>query len=368
MLQLLDVPPPQREHPIRVPIRHHVRGAVESRQQASRRRDVRPGERARRDQAGECVLLAEAAHLNDVLHRVGRPLGDDAKSILAPDDRPHPQIDPRSELLVDPHLLTTGAVTERQRAVVEEAERQRLLDLVSALAGHEHPRRVGLMHGDPRRSWIHRGRGERLQQGWIAALLAGRGRFEPWMTWASLSSSAGASTRHIVLAGRQTVVRETPHPRSGRYGCRAARLPSPQGMWETRSAVRWDLRMPSRPSARGCCAGTPWDGREEGKCHLRSRRASERDHLLDRLQNLRAILPVFAQELASARRQAADFGSRTPASQSGCVSYSARRPSSSEAGRDTALPHRAILWHASPQTHRGPHEARRWRAWHLLVR
>lgn len=34
-------------------------------------------------------------------------------------------------------------------------------------------------------------------------------------------------------------------------------------------------------------------------------RASERDYLLDRLQNLRAILPVFAQELASARRQAA---------------------------------------------------------------
>ena len=34
-------------------------------------------------------------------------------------------------------------------------------------------------------------------------------------------------------------------------------------------------------------------------------RASERDYLLDRLQNLRAILPVFAQELASARRQTA---------------------------------------------------------------
>jgi len=34
-------------------------------------------------------------------------------------------------------------------------------------------------------------------------------------------------------------------------------------------------------------------------------RASERDHLLDRLQNLRTILPVFAQELASARRETA---------------------------------------------------------------
>jgi hypothetical protein len=32
---------------------------------------------------------------------------------------------------------------------------------------------------------------------------------------------------------------------------------------------------------------------------------AERDQLLDRLQQLRSILPAFAQELASARRQAA---------------------------------------------------------------
>jgi hypothetical protein len=33
--------------------------------------------------------------------------------------------------------------------------------------------------------------------------------------------------------------------------------------------------------------------------------ASERDHVLDRLQRLRTIVPVFAQELASAKRQVA---------------------------------------------------------------
>ncbi len=33
----------------------------------------------------------------------------------------------------------------------------------------------------------------------------------------------------------------------------------------------------------------------------------DRDHLIDRLQHLRAIVPVFAQELASARRQAAQL-------------------------------------------------------------
>lgn len=32
---------------------------------------------------------------------------------------------------------------------------------------------------------------------------------------------------------------------------------------------------------------------------------TDREQLLDRLHNLRAVLPVFAQELASARRQAA---------------------------------------------------------------
>lgn len=32
---------------------------------------------------------------------------------------------------------------------------------------------------------------------------------------------------------------------------------------------------------------------------------TDREHLLERLQSLRGILPVFAQELASARRQAA---------------------------------------------------------------
>jgi hypothetical protein len=38
-------------------------------------------------------------------------------------------------------------------------------------------------------------------------------------------------------------------------------------------------------------------GRETG--------GSDRDHLLERLHHLRTILPVFAQELASSRRQAA---------------------------------------------------------------
>ena len=36
-------------------------------------------------------------------------------------------------------------------------------------------------------------------------------------------------------------------------------------------------------------------------------RGREPDHLLERLQHLRTVVPVFAQELASARRQAAQL-------------------------------------------------------------
>ena len=39
----------------------------------------------------------------------------------------------------------------------------------------------------------------------------------------------------------------------------------------------------------------------------RQRRHADREQLLERLQNICAILPVFAQEVASARRQAAEL-------------------------------------------------------------
>ena len=63
------------------------------------------------------------------------------------DDRAHPEIDAGSELLVYSHLLTAGRVPARERAVVQEAKRDGLLDLVSAIAGDKHPRGVRLVHG-----------------------------------------------------------------------------------------------------------------------------------------------------------------------------------------------------------------------------
>ncbi len=45
------------------------------------------------------------------------------------------------------------------------------------------------------------------------------------------------------------------------------------------------------------------EGRPEGATAVASDRELDREQLLDRLRNLRTIVPVFAQELSSARRQ-----------------------------------------------------------------
>jgi len=46
-------------------------------------------------------------------------------------------------------------------------------------------------------------------------------------------------------------------------------------------------------------------GTQPGRSHTSQAEAIERDQLLDRLRHLRKILPVFAEEMASARREAA---------------------------------------------------------------
>lgn len=81
--------------------------------------------------------------------------------------------------------------------------------------------------------------------------------------------NAGTPIRHILIDSRQTVVRGTPHRRSGSSGSRATRLPSPGRMWETHSVARWDLQMPlpalgasmraAGPHGRRETASVTWD-------------------------------------------------------------------------------------------------------------
>lgn len=68
-----------------------------------------------------------------------------------------------------------------------------------------------------------------------------------------------------------------------------------------------ELRMPPTKIAPSSPHGFSMPGKAtESRGSLSSTAAPvDRDHLLDRLHRLRGLLPVFAQELASARRQAA---------------------------------------------------------------
>jgi hypothetical protein len=68
-------------------------------------------------------------------------------------------------------------------------------------------------------------------------------------------------------------------------------------------------RIPKVPSTAATKAQSPLAGLDAPAPRLSSHRpgseAWERDQLIDRLRSLRRVLPVLAQEMASARRQAA---------------------------------------------------------------
>ena len=122
---------------------------------------MRAGKRTCADRSQQRVRLLEAAHHDRVLHGIGGLLRREAKRSGAVEYRAHPEIDAGSKLTVDGHLLTARRAPARERAVVEEREPHRLLDLVGTLAGNEHPRGMGLVHLHRRVPWIHR----RIAQG-----------------------------------------------------------------------------------------------------------------------------------------------------------------------------------------------------------
>jgi len=70
-------------------------------------------------------------------------------------------------------------------------------------------------------------------------------------------------------------------------------------MWETTACFGDDHGWRPSGKAPGCTS----------KLMPATQTAQDRDHLLDRLENLRKIVPVFAEELANARRQSAQLRS-----------------------------------------------------------
>ena len=103
----------------------------------------RPEQAARKQPAGQRVLR-KFAHLHRVFqHGAGAAqLG----RVDAAGDRHHIEIEVRGEPPVESELLVAEEPPRRKRREVEEAEIDRLLDLVGERAGQEHIRNVRLQH------------------------------------------------------------------------------------------------------------------------------------------------------------------------------------------------------------------------------
>ncbi|MEP6631872.1 MAG: hypothetical protein ABJA89_15495 [Lapillicoccus sp.] len=88
-------------------------------------------------QLGQAPVVRHAAHHQDVLARV--PVG-----IV---HRRHAEVDIRGDAPVHRQLAATGELAARAGREVEEAEVDRLLDLVGAVPHEQDDRRMGLADG-----------------------------------------------------------------------------------------------------------------------------------------------------------------------------------------------------------------------------
>jgi hypothetical protein len=112
---------------------------VKARQPAGDVADLGLGRRAGRHPAIARRRVGVAAHLDGVLDRRGIVLGRDPEPVPRRDDRAHAVVDVRRQARVEPHLFAAELVATVERAVVEERQAQRLLELEGQLAGEQHP-------------------------------------------------------------------------------------------------------------------------------------------------------------------------------------------------------------------------------------
>ena len=97
-------------------------------------------EPAAREQAGSKRVLGELAHLDRVfLHW---PAAADDRRVGRTGDRDHVEVEGGGEPPVQPQFLFAAALARRERAEIEESERDRLLDLVGVAPGQQHVRDV----------------------------------------------------------------------------------------------------------------------------------------------------------------------------------------------------------------------------------
>ena len=100
------------------------------------------GRRRRAHSSGERVRLGEPAHLDGELDRVlagHRVVRDKREAVAAADQSDRAEIHVWRETPVEAHLLAAQGAPAVERALVEERQHDRLLDLVRARAREEHP-------------------------------------------------------------------------------------------------------------------------------------------------------------------------------------------------------------------------------------
>ena len=137
--------PDDEGEPVGARVGLHRRGGVEARDRGADGGEVGRGHPAVRQAGEQRRRLVVAVHDDGVLDRTRVGFGRHGQTVrLARHERDQLAIDVRGEAAVEPQLGLAAGAPARERAVVQEREADRLLDLVRRLAGEEHPGDVGL--------------------------------------------------------------------------------------------------------------------------------------------------------------------------------------------------------------------------------
>ncbi len=138
------------------------RGEVEARKAAPEGLQVLRSGAVGIEQARQRVAFVEAAHRNGVLARLGvaRVVGQAPaeRTVAVWNEGPEAEVEARREPPVQPQLLLAHPAPQVGRAVVEEGQDQRLLDLQDQLARQVDGGDVGLQDVDPVRAMRVQGR------------------------------------------------------------------------------------------------------------------------------------------------------------------------------------------------------------------
>ncbi|MNE07933.1 hypothetical protein D3C80_1005730 [compost metagenome] len=123
-------------------------------------------------QGAEQVVLGELAHLQHILEC--RTFASDLRRLGGAGDRQHFEVEVVGQALIQAQLFATEMLAGVEAGEVEEAEVDRLLDLVGIAAGQQHPGYVRLDHLEP----VHRmGVKGGILQGGYQGLAHGRSLF-----------------------------------------------------------------------------------------------------------------------------------------------------------------------------------------------